>query len=445
MVSMEQVQPNFDGMPLDCNTIAQELLNIDKKQRSNLFPWIGQFSPQLIEILLRTYSTKKGVVLDPFVGSGTVLHEAGRLGLPVVGAEINPAARKMAQIYRLMNLPLAQRKSLANQLDETLHECLPAREPSLFSVHGRTTDQDFKMCLVEICRNAGNEVLRSMVEALIVLVDFYREATGEKVYSTWSKLKSRILSLPESDAPVRLLSCDARRLSLHDGEADLVVTSPPYINVFNYHQQFRRSAEALGWDLLVVARSEIGANRKHRQNRFLTVIQYCLDMAEVLWELQRVSKEGSRMIVIVGRESKVRKTKFFNGEIVAALASRCIGLSFVSRQERVFTNRFGERIYEDLLHFIATEGSPKSLAAPRVVSQEILEKARNRAAKESLADLDEALSLVSKVQASPIYDQDTANLQTSDRVEARSKYERIPNPPSGETDGGARERQIAGL
>src|SRR5579884_4266749 len=150
---------------------------------------------------------------------------------------------------------------------------------------------------------------------------------------------------------ITLLNCDARSLPLRDDEVDFVITSPPYINVFNYHQQYRRSVEALGWDLLAVARSEIGSNRKHRQNRLLTVVQYCLDMTDVLRELRRVCKEGSRIVMIVGRESNVRKTRFFNGEIMTELASRCVGFEVVSRQERLFMNRFGEQIYEDILHF----------------------------------------------------------------------------------------------
>src|SRR5439155_13509392 len=107
-----------DGVPLDRTTVAQKLLNIDNKQRSNLFPWNGQFSPQLIEVLLRTYAPKQGLVLDRFAGSSTVLYEAGCLGLPVVGAEINPAACKMAQVYCLMNLSLAQRRCTATQLEQ---------------------------------------------------------------------------------------------------------------------------------------------------------------------------------------------------------------------------------------------------------------------------------------------------------------------------------------
>jgi DNA modification methylase len=412
---MEQDQPNFDGVPLDRTTVAQELLNIDNKQRSNLFPWNGQFSPQLIEVLLRTYAPKKGLVLDPFAGSGTVLCEAGRHELPVLGAEINPAACKMAQIYCLMGLSGARRKSLANRLEQLLQEYLPCREPSLFSTNGYATDEEVKESLVEICGAVSDEASRSMLEALIVLVDFYQEVTDEKVYGTWAKLKARVLSLPEAKSPIRLVNCDARRLPLQDGEADFVVTSPPYINVFNYHQQYRRSAEALGWDLLAVARSEIGSNRKHRQNRFLTVTQYCLDMADVLRELQRVSKKGSRVVVIVGRESNIRKTRFFNGEIMAALASRCVGFTFVSRQERVFMNRFGEQIFEDLLHFEVSKDANARVEEPRFIVREVLKSARKRSPEESLDDLEEALSLVDEVQVSPVYNPETANARSGGR------------------------------
>ena len=165
--------------------------------------------------------------------------------------------------------------------------------------------------------------------------------------------------------------------------------------------------------MLAVARSEIGSNRKHRQNRFFTVVQYCLDMADVLRRLQHVCKEGSRIVVIVGRESNVRKTRFFNGEITAALASRCVGLSFLARQERAFVNRFGERIFEDLLHFKVRKGEGARREEPRAIARAALEKARARTPDESLRDLEEALRLASGVQPSPIYDQQRASSRLS--------------------------------
>src|SRR5262249_15078594 len=239
----------------------------------------------------------------------------------------------------------------------------------------------------------------------------FQEVTDEKVFSTWANLKAKMLSLPETGSSVRLLNCDARRLPLPAGEADFVVTSPPYINVFNYHQQYRRSAEALGWDLLRVARSELGSNRKHRGNRFLTVIQYCLDMANVLRELKRVCKAGSRVIVIVGRESNVRKTRFFNGEIMATLAVRCVGFSIISRQERFFMNRFGGRIYEDILHLEVAKGGNTKMEDPRAVAREVLDEAQTRAPDESLGDLQAAMQLADEVQGSPLYDPEAARSQ----------------------------------
>ncbi len=164
---MEHDQPNFDGVPFDQTTVAQELLNIDTKQRSNLFPWNGQFSPQLIEVLLRTYAPRNGLVLDPFAGSGTVLYEAGSRGIPVVGSEINPAACKMACIYGLLNVPVAQRKTLANRLESALQEHLPDQEPSLFSANGHATDKGVKESLVEIHRSLNDEPIRSILEALV--------------------------------------------------------------------------------------------------------------------------------------------------------------------------------------------------------------------------------------------------------------------------------------
>ncbi|GAA6616259.1 DNA methyltransferase [Scytonema sp. NUACC26] len=59
--------------------IPQESLDIVEKTRANLFTWRGQFSPQLIEVILNSYCLSNSVILDPFAGSGTVLLEAGTL------------------------------------------------------------------------------------------------------------------------------------------------------------------------------------------------------------------------------------------------------------------------------------------------------------------------------------------------------------------------------
>ncbi|MGC9504785.1 hypothetical protein [Baaleninema sp.] len=52
--------------PVDNTEIPQDQLNIEDKTRRNLLPWKGQFSPQLIEVLLKTYSFDGCQVLYQF-------------------------------------------------------------------------------------------------------------------------------------------------------------------------------------------------------------------------------------------------------------------------------------------------------------------------------------------------------------------------------------------
>jgi hypothetical protein len=391
------MNPDFDGVPLDTRTIPRDLLNIQNKERSNPFPWSGQFSPQLIEALLATYAESGTSVLDPFLGSGTVLYEAGRRSLCGFGSEINPAAFKMAQVYRLINATFDQRKMLIGQADELIHNALPC--DSLFT--GRKRVDSVEASLSQAANGAEPPLVKALLDGLVVLLD-YRDTpvTAADVLRIWKRLRTTALELPFSNFSIDLAHCDARQLPLADDTVDFVLTSPPYINVFNYHQHYRRSVESLGWNLLTVARSEIGSNRKHRQNRFLTVIQYCLDMAGVFHELRRVCRPKARIAIILGRESNVRKTSFFNGEIVARIAVRSCGCRFESRQERVFRNRFGAMIYEDILHFSFDEAQ---LEPPAGIARQTLTAALSRAPAESVADLEDAIDRIGDIEPSPLY------------------------------------------
>lgn len=391
-------------VPLDRQTIAQERLNIEGKVRSNLFPWNGQFSPQLVHALLETYGPPNGSILDPFMGSGTVLIEAARLGQRPFGCEINPAAFAMAQTYTFVNDDRESRHRTIAELDAVLCEAFDLTP--LFSRNNeRPAHASIQAKLLSIWRQYRAPSREAcLLEALIVLLDAQRNALStERVLAIWRKLSRTVLDLPFSPQPVAVSNCDARQLPLGAATVDLVLTSPPYINVFNYHQQYRAPAEAMGWDLLHVARSEIGSNRKHRGNRFLTVIQYCLDMAQSLGEMRRVCKPDGRIIVVVGRESNVRKTTFYNGDIVTRVAERCSGLSPESRQERVFTNRFGQSIYEDILHFRPCDRPTGAPATAADIGMKALEMARGYCPSESLNDLHDALSRAAAVKSSPLY------------------------------------------
>mgnify|MGYP002768555066 CR=1 FL=1 len=323
----------FSQIPIDTKEIEQGKLNIDDKQRSNLFAWNGQFSPQFIEILLSNYAEPEFVILDPFVGSGTTLCECSRKQLASYGVELNISAYYMAKIYELSSLSKNQRVQIINGI-----ECL------IKSVIDESK-------IMEILLKAPEEI-KNQVFLLIILMDIYNKAiTFDLLNMKWNKLKTIIIDLPHNTKVTKALRGDSRVMNLRDGLADLLITSPPYINVFNYHQKYRRSVEALGYDVLSTAKTEIGSNRKNRGNRFLTIIQYCIDMGLAIKDACRVCKPDSRMIYIVGRESSVLGYSFCNSELIYEIGTHIFNLTLMLRQERFFKNRYGQFIYEDILHF----------------------------------------------------------------------------------------------
>lgn len=397
-------QSSLQAVPIDKIEIDQATLNIERKERSNLFPWSGQFSPQLIEALLHRYAPRGGVVLDPFAGSGTVLAECGRERLEAIAVEINPAACCMARTYELINCERPERVRWIWEVGHTLREKLSVEYP-LFD---RESPPVSPVSAIEQLRALSvaiqGEGPRRLFEALVVLLDLYRPGLERtRLMSTWNRLVGTIQRLPFSDRPLTVINADARQIPIASQSVDLVITSPPYINVFNYHQQYRSSAEFLGWDLLAVAKSEIGSNRKNRANRFLTVVQYCLDIYRAFEELRRVCKESAQVIFVVGRQSNVRKTPFQNGELVAAVATKCAAFLLRTRQERAFTNKFGDRIFEDILHFTIGPLGASQQEAPAGIAVAALEQALPLAPPEALRDLEAAIAHASWVECSPLY------------------------------------------
>ena len=374
--------------------LPQSILNIEEKTRSNPLPWRGQFSPQLAEAFLKSYANTGDIILDPFVGSGTVLYECSRLGIRGLGVEVNPAAATLANLYCLSELSYADRKRLIEHL-------VPSLDVLFFSLK-----PDIEKDLLELKHRVDDDKHLIILEALICLSDFYnRPVSPSHVNSVWTRLSSLLLSLPHTSEAIKVVVGDARKLPLPDDCVNLVVTSPPYINVFNYHQQYRASMEAMGWDIRQISDSEIGANRKHRGNRLLTVIQYCLDMTMVFIELQRVLKNNGRVIFVVGRESNVRKTPFHNGKIINYLAVKAAGYKLTLRQERAFVNRYGQKIYEDILHFLPGGNIDAGVAEykARSVALKELAEASERVPTEVSTDLWDALSKLHDIEPSPLF------------------------------------------
>lgn len=383
-------------------------LNVSDKRRSNPFTWRGQFTPELIDYLLDTHYKKGDLVADPFSGSGTVLLESIRRNVDAVGCEVNPSAYAMSKFFELATRTFPERWNLSQELVRNV----PLPGNLMARPVYDASEKDYRKAyasLIYFAKRAIDSHTNKQELVLLLNILFRMESCNKlNIGQAWNKSYNEITeflySLPETSAHITACLTDARLLDKHISRpVGLTITSPPYINVFNYHQNHRIIMELLDFDILDVARSEFGSNRKNRGNRFFTVIQYCIDMAQALSSIQRASSNDGTIIMVVGRESNVRKTAFYNGDIVCDLALHSKLFSLKHRAERVFQNKFGTDIIEDVLVFSPFSSVSKLDDIAREVSAMHLQKAMLSVPNEARDDLRAAINSIDKIEASPIF------------------------------------------
>ena len=374
----------------------QSLLDIDQKTRTSVLPWRGQFSPQLVEYFIRKNAPHAGVILDPFSGSGTVLYEAAALGHQAIARDINPAAIALAKASSICAVQKPERAAILDEVEAFAND---------LKRHASQQDSDLSV-------NFAAELFQGKLSEFTspdVVQAFLMSAFGD---NTELKLKAisravnttqrLVLGAPETDQRLSVDVGDARDLGLDSDSVDYLITSPPYINVFNYHQNYRPIIQALGHTPLSAARAEIGANRKFRMNRFITVAQYCIDIALFFGEASQILRDGCAMTIVMGRESNVRGVSFKNGALVAAIASDGLGGEISSWNERSFLNRFGATIYEDVLTIIPQKATPDVVeSVGRSVGTEALKAAISYAPEDRQHDIENAIIASHTVEPSP--------------------------------------------
>ena len=127
-------------------------------------------------------------------------------------------------------------------------------------------------------------------------------------------------------------------------------------------------------------------------------------MAMALIEASRVCTNNARMIYVVGRESKVLGCSFCNSRLIYEIGTKIAGLELMLRQERRFMNRYGQVIYEDILHFKNTKGKQQKdrdiITSGANIAVNMLEEKLVSADNKALSLLRDAISRKDSVKPS---------------------------------------------
>lgn len=336
--------------------------------------------------------------LDPFCGSGTVLYEAVTRNCNATGMEVNPAAWHLAALSSVTALSGSAQRELTRRVRDIT--AVSSFNPGELYTSGRSPDD-----IIDLIKADDTDSTLALTLAAVVLLGMGNapRLTAEMVSRGAFQVLALLRELSEVHPSVKA-ECDlgdARYTAIKNETIDSVITSPPYINVFNYHQNYRPAAELLGWNVLEAARTEIGSNRKHRMNRFLTVTQYCLDMALLVDEMARVLCCDGFFTIVLGRTSNVLGCSFQNATLVRGIIQMNGSFGPITTAERVFTNRFGERIFEDIIIARRNKANCTDLRDVRKLAASALEKASAVVPEANRSALFQAIEQVGNVKPSP--------------------------------------------
>lgn len=251
------------------------------------------YSAALVEYLLDRYAIYAGVLLDPFAGSGTTLFAASRLGLDADGIELLPIGQEIVAARELLAGPCADE---ALEALERWRVCkpwqsspatAPLRELRITrGAYPSTTQEELRRYLTALQQESpcAQPILRFVLLCVLEEISFTRKdgqylrwdhrsgrRQGKKVFdkgviqpfdaAICAKLTEIIQDhngLPEQGelfaAPprpmghIRLLngSCLDVMPTLPAQHYDVLMTSPPYCNRYDYTRTYALELALLG-------------------------------------------------------------------------------------------------------------------------------------------------------------------------------------------------------
>jgi len=358
----------------------------------SLHAFAAKFPPQLPRTFIQYLTEPGDVVLDPMMGSGTAILEAGLLGRRAIGVDIDPLAvlltavkstplqagliRQAGEAVTARALALIQQKAPLREeirrrfdaptldfidywfLSETQEELIAL----LIAIEQQKEPRvlDFLRLLfssVIITKSGGVSLALDLAHSRPHRVITKKPRSPIKEFETrMRKALAALEDLPLKFPKIEIHRADARRLPLPSSSVDLVITSPPYANAIDYVRAHKFSLVWFGQSIASLSQlrsAYIGAENcrqvpkeplpVHAQAALQSLAsldagkarvlrKYLIDMKRVLGEILRVLRPNCAAGIVVG-PSTMRGIRIETHEHLAEIALE-LGFDVVGICER---------------------------------------------------------------------------------------------------------------
>ena len=312
----------------------------------SLHPYPAKFPPQLPHTILEKYGNAGMTVLDPFCGSGTTLVEARLLGFNAVGVDVNGLSTLLSKVKAtpLTKCKLEDLKEFIKKV-ESEQSAWSQQRPKIEVKQIEGLEHWFQCNVAEELTHMLNMInkvedvderdfLKIVVSSIIVRVSNQESDTRfaarnknipdnytfqqfiGRAYEYLERVAEYSNMVPETGS-LSLYNADSRNLDmLTSNSMDMVITSPPYANTYDYYLYHKFRKRWLDIDVKFAQYNEIGSRREYSSLK-KPATQWTTDLRLCFNEMYRVIKKGGLAFIVIG-DSVIKKELIKIDEVICS-------------------------------------------------------------------------------------------------------------------------------
>jgi len=302
----------------------------------SLHPYPAKFPPQLPKKILEDYAIKGQTVLDPFCGSGTTLIEARIFGANAIGVDVNGLSVLLSEVKAT---PLTEQQfsivqAFILKIEKVISKWKSENRPQIKikEIEGQehwfqnNVSEEITFLLNEISKQTDNDIqnfLKIVLSSIIVRVsnqdsDTRFAAIEKNVINGYTlevfckkakEYNSRMAEFSELvhySTELQVYNADSRNLDfIKDNSIDIIITSPPYANTYDYYLYHKFRMRWLDLDVKFAQYNEIGSRREYSSLKEKKE-KWNEDLIKCFAEMQRVLKPNHFAFIVIG-DSVIKK------------------------------------------------------------------------------------------------------------------------------------------